>query len=392
MRAAALALVLICGAAVVLWYGNMLNSWILGGLIGGLAALLLSIPISLALFSYLSRRHDEQRQAEKQERMSLAQVAYYKHAPVSVLESSPYALGQQEEEEWSEDESHYSISSTRNVPVPSSSRVPVRRQNQQVALVARQRMNDYSLARQQQPGAVSANRTIQQNQRGTAQRQGQGMYLGSYSYQSKSVRGTQQTAALRAAREEAARHGDDASNFSSGPLNRLPPLRRDENPGNSHIISRQFQPPSQRQYPPGSIGIGSSTLSNAGRAASPGIERTKSQPLPEFNQHPAASDPRTDTLGTRQSNLVTGPMRLQQQQQQQQTGQASRRPRVDAQPRNPDIVTGSLKNPMTRRAPYMYEDDPLRQELARQLEPPSVRRSSLARHYDEYDAYGDEAD
>jgi len=64
MRAAAVALVLIVGAAVVLWYGNTLNSWVLGGLIGGLAALLLSIPISLTLFSYLSRRHEEQLQAE----------------------------------------------------------------------------------------------------------------------------------------------------------------------------------------------------------------------------------------------------------------------------------------------------------------------------------------
>ena len=47
MKAVAVALVLIAGAAVVLWYGNTLNSWVLGGLIGGLAALLLSIPISL---------------------------------------------------------------------------------------------------------------------------------------------------------------------------------------------------------------------------------------------------------------------------------------------------------------------------------------------------------
>src|SRR2546430_17559192 len=63
MRAVATALVLIAGAAVVLWYGNTLNSWVVGGLIGGLAALLLSIPISLSLFSFLSRRHDERLRA-----------------------------------------------------------------------------------------------------------------------------------------------------------------------------------------------------------------------------------------------------------------------------------------------------------------------------------------
>ena len=64
IKAVAAALVLIAGAAVVLWFGNTLNSWVLGGLIGGLAALLLSIPISLTLFSYLSHRHDEQLRAE----------------------------------------------------------------------------------------------------------------------------------------------------------------------------------------------------------------------------------------------------------------------------------------------------------------------------------------
>src|SRR2546421_3327011 len=62
MRAAAVALVLILGAAVVLWYANTLNSWVLGGLIGGLASLLLSIPISLALFNYFARQHEESEQ------------------------------------------------------------------------------------------------------------------------------------------------------------------------------------------------------------------------------------------------------------------------------------------------------------------------------------------
>jgi hypothetical protein len=58
-KAVPVALVLIAGAAVVLWFGNQLNSWVLGGLIGGLASLLLSIPISLALFTHFARQHDE---------------------------------------------------------------------------------------------------------------------------------------------------------------------------------------------------------------------------------------------------------------------------------------------------------------------------------------------
>ena len=56
MRVALVALVLVAGAAVMLAFANTLNSWVLGGLLGGLAALLLSIPISLALFTLLARR------------------------------------------------------------------------------------------------------------------------------------------------------------------------------------------------------------------------------------------------------------------------------------------------------------------------------------------------
>src|SRR5438094_10630512 len=98
MRAAAVALVLIVGAAVVLWYGNTLNSLVLGGLIGGLAALLVSIPISLTLFSYLSRRHDEQLKAEAQEEMALAQLEAYDYAEPSpeVYEAEGYMLSAEE--------------------------------------------------------------------------------------------------------------------------------------------------------------------------------------------------------------------------------------------------------------------------------------------------------
>lgn len=59
-----MALVLIVGAAVVLWYGNTLNSWVLGGLIGGFGAVLLSIPISLVLFSYFSQHYPHHQQEE----------------------------------------------------------------------------------------------------------------------------------------------------------------------------------------------------------------------------------------------------------------------------------------------------------------------------------------
>src|SRR5437764_14769995 len=89
MRVAPVALVVIVGAAVILWYGNTLNSLVLGGLIGGLAALLLSIPISLMVFSYFSRRHDEQLRAEAQEEMALAQLYDYPQVPARVAREAP---------------------------------------------------------------------------------------------------------------------------------------------------------------------------------------------------------------------------------------------------------------------------------------------------------------
>ena len=60
-----------------------------------------------------------------------------------------------------------------------------------------------------------------------------------------------------------------------------------------------------------------------------------------------------------------------------QTGQMVRNPQLGQPQRNAEMMTGNLKTPLVRRAPYLYEDDPLRQELAQQIdEEPIVRRSS----------------
>ena len=127
MKAVATALVLIAGAAVVLWYGNTLNSWVLGGLIGGLAALLLSIPISLTVFSYFSRRHDEHLGVEAQEEMALAQMYDYPQVPARLAREA-YTVDEEayrlsiEEEQWREEERYRQIQAARNLPVPSSPR------------------------------------------------------------------------------------------------------------------------------------------------------------------------------------------------------------------------------------------------------------------------------
>lgn len=78
IKAIATALVLIVGAAVILWYGNTLNSWVVGGLVGGFCALLLSIPISLVIFSYFSHHYHKPQQEEVlEDEMVLVQRGSY---------------------------------------------------------------------------------------------------------------------------------------------------------------------------------------------------------------------------------------------------------------------------------------------------------------------------
>ena len=81
----------------------------------------------------------------------------------------------------------------------------------------------------------------------------------------------------------------------------------------------------------------------------------------------------TDQL--RGQNPVTGPMR-----QNPETGKIMRNPQLGEY--SSETMTGSLKNPLVRRAPYMYEDDPLREELAQQIDKPITRRSSLYQSYE----------
>src|SRR5437763_7984520 len=96
MRAAAAAIVFILGAAVILVFANSLNSWVLGGLIGGMAALLISIPISVMLFTMLSRRHDLKLQALHQELGEMGYVDLDQHGYEEVYEAEAYVLSDEE--------------------------------------------------------------------------------------------------------------------------------------------------------------------------------------------------------------------------------------------------------------------------------------------------------
>lgn len=381
MRAAAVALVLILGAIVILWFGNTLNSWVLGGLIGGFAALLISIPISVTLFLYLSRRHDEKMKAEQD--ISLESSEFYIEEQQTGVYDPDAGMFDDEEFE-QEDEFGSSDAAERNLPVPSSPRIPATRQYQNVANASAgmrpPRATDFS----------SSRRPPAQRQHGSsfprpAQRSTNSQY---------------HTAALHIARLEAMQQQADTDPYAPATSKRLPtvqpdqrvvgrsPMRPSSQPGQRP--SGQFQKPfpNQSQYRSRKVVDGTSMPAIGNPRSLPpeggSLASRQNQQYSHFTEPETGqignSEPQTGQLYQGDSYPRTGPMR-----QQPRTGQIARNAHVEEQRGDPERVSGSLQNPMVRRAPYMYEDDPLRQEFAQHLDldAPVVRRSSRKLRYEE---------
>ncbi len=393
MRAAAVALVLIVGAAVVLWYGNTLNSWVLGGLIGGLAALLISIPISLLLFSYLARCHDERAEAEQEELPSTAWKSYHSpEAPVEVYEAHAYALPSPREvgERWDDEPVEYRVPRGRNLPAPSpqysqpsltNPRLPAARQGLPGGTRAAESQ------RYQQPGALPPARVKSQAvavQR-PHPRTGQSMrYPGFPGYRADAQHSAYRSAALRVARHEATRQQGVGDGQASSPptSKRLPAIRPEQRspaqqprwprPASS---SQPLQGQTPQQYRPRRTIEGSPARAAHDRSLPGAGEASTGQLLAPQGRYLQAREAQTDKIGELSS--FAAPVR------QQTTDQLARNPQLAARRRNPDVISGSLKNPLVRRAPYMYEDDPLRREMSQQIESPLVRRSSRYLDYAE---------
>jgi len=187
-------------------------------------------------------------------------------------------------------------------------------------------------------------------------------------YEPGSVLRSQKSAALRAARLEKARQDDDVEVMPTYTSKRMPTVRPDPTeqhdqmprPRYTHQLSqRDLQSPLPTQR------------SRRFVDSSPPDELS---PFDEGGVY-RRGDPETENLA---QNLYpyTGSFR-------RPTGQIARNPQIsDHQAESP---SGSIKRPLQRRAPYMYEDDPLREELSQQLRPPIVRRSSRLepQHFDE---------
>lgn len=377
MRVAAVALVLIVGAAVVLAFANTLNSWVLGGLLGGLAAILLSIPISLALFTLLARRHDARQSAEDESFVSEEEYLDEIDDQPVIYDADGYALPLDEEygrpmleprrapvsgylalppieqeDDWATDESElFARREPRNYP----------RQPRQPRLVAR------SLAQEGEasPLPPSPDSRRHPSTRSLAQHQ---------------------SAALRQARQEARQQ-----RLARRPVSDSLSRRTQE------YSSPSRRPRPSRQLPaPETYGRRLENEYGARHSRSQGTrpswpeeeifsEELSTEQLPtNYRQSPRqGSYPRNPrTAHSRAVDPWTGALEDEEEWYEDAQGRSPKR----RSQRDPERTSGTLRNPLVRRAPYLYEDDPLRAELSQQLDPdrPITRRSSL------YDRYEDE--
>lgn len=356
MRAAAAAIVFIIGAAVMLVLANSLNSWVVGGLIGGLAALLISIPISVMLFTVLSRRHDLKLQALHQELSEMGYVDLDEHGYEEVYETEAYVIP---DDEYYNQAAHRKIANMHALPAAGQSHA---------SFQANKRPSQAS-----PQGRVKGTPTRDLSaERRPAKRS---------RHEVNAMRSRFQTSALHAARREAqqleniermsthtrAANTQVSSGRTSRPSSRQTESSRQVRPGSD--LTRQ-QKAAQQNSPQRPLDASSGQQDRTRRSASTDGLHSKNW-LPQTDSlH--MNDIQTGSLRMRSSAPETDTLRAQPQ-----TGQITRNQQSGQSNRNPDFITGNLNSPLVRRAPYLYEDDPLRQELAQQIdEEPPVRRSS----------------
>jgi hypothetical protein len=373
IKAVAAALVLIAGAAVVLWFGNTLNSWVLGGLIGGLAALLLSIPISLTLFSYLSHHHDEQLRAEAElAEAELSQMYEYEYQQIPARSvRGTYSVEEYVDpdagEFWDEDDEYYQQprQPMRRLPPPTQQRLPEPRPTPNRQAVSRRGAYEPL----PKPGTRNASAARNKNigsRRPTTRNLN---YPGFPGYEPDSMLRQHRSAALRAARIEKVQQYEEEDEVLPTHISRRMPSVRPE-----QDITGQYEqiprPRPSRQLP-------SETPKTQRRQrvveSKPSRNDLPPRSLPPEGGSSARGsayfdDPETESLGE-DYYPDTGSMR-------RSTGQIARNPRFDGEVPQTEKPSGSLGRPLVRRAPYTYEDDTIRQELSQNLPPPKVRRSS----------------
>jgi hypothetical protein len=368
MRAAAAAIVFILGAAVILVFANSLNSWVLGGLIGGLAALLISIPISVMLFTIISRRHDLKLQALHQELGEMGYVDQNEHGYEEVYDAEAYVLS---DDEYYNQAVNRRMADVRALPSAGQSYASAHRELDEPVGRSAQSSRRPPQALHQGRGKGTPTSELSSERR-KARRS---------TYEVNAMRSRFQTAALKAARREAQQIDDIEviPNYIRTPNKNVPPGRASRQQGEQSGSSRQARPgsdlPRQQQAAQQN---GSQRASDTPSGQQNRVRRPSSSGELYSTKRPPQTDSlhmdelQSETFRTSSSYPETENLRFHPQ-----TGQMTRNPQLGQSNRNSDIMAGNLKTPLVRRPPYLYEDDPLRQELAQQIdEEPIVRRSS----------------
>ncbi len=363
MRAAAAAIVFILGAAVILVFANSLNSWVLGGLIGGLAALLISIPISGMLFTVLSRHHDLKLQTLHQELGEMGYVNLDENGYEEVYEADAYVLS---DEEYYNQTVNRRMADVRALPAAGQSYASAHREINERVGRSTQSSRRPSQALPQGRGQGTPTRDLSSERRQVRRSM----------HEVNAMRSRFQTAALQAARREA-QQLDDVDvipTHTQAPNKRVSQGRTSQSLGRQLGSSRQILPPSDlsRKQRTAHSNVSQSSLDTTSDQQKSKRRTLSSGELSSTHRPPRTDSLHTDELRNRSSYPETDNLRVQPQ-----TGQMVRNPQLGQPQRNADMMTGNLKTPLLRRAPYLYEDDPLRQELAQQIdEEPIVRRSS----------------
>jgi hypothetical protein len=351
MRAAALAIVCIFGAAVILVFANSLNSWVLGGLIGGLAALLISIPISVMLFTTLSRHHDLKLQALHQELGELGYVDLDENRYEEVYDADSYVLS---EEEYYNQTVNRRMADVRALPAAGQSHASFsanREFNERMGRSA-QSLKRPSQAIPQERRKGAPTQALSSDRRQSRRSM----------HEVNAMRSRFQTAALRDARQEAQQFDDVQviPTHTHAPNKRVSQGRTSQSLAGQPTRSRQARPQPE--------------LQQQQRTAAPNDSRST---LSSGELHSTTRSPRTDELQSGRTRIRSSYPETDSLRAHPQTGQIVRNPQLGEPLRNSDMMTGNLNTPVVRRAPYLYDDDPLREELAQQIDGgPIMRRSS----------------
>lgn len=367
MRVAAVALVLIVGAAVVLAFANTLNSWVLGGLLGGLAAILLSIPISLTLFTLLARRHDARQRSANLSFEAEPDFAEEVYGDPVIYEADGYLLPQ--DGDFSEDPRAPYLLDNRRLPVSGYLALPPAEHDRgsyedELEPPGRQEPRNYP----RQPRFAA--RSLAHDESKAPPRP-----ASSRRHPSTRSLAQHQSMALRMARQEAQQEGA-RKREESGPRARRTQGERfplSHRPNTSRSLRPQA-PASRRPVDDYDTGFFQQQDAQSSweeeedfsRNFSTEQLRERSQQYPHRPGYPR--QPRA--ARSYSADPWTGSFDEEDDQGE---------PLVRRSQRDPDRMYGNLRNPLVRRAPYLYEDDPLREEFAQQLENgrPITRRSSL---------------